>query len=452
MVRYDSGDTSGSESGDEGAATNSTSAASNNLHPPGSWRAWKERGKQAYLNGDYASALQNYSQALQRQNNIHLLNNEISNNLNSSLLPSTLDKQILLSNMVACRLKIGGAPQAEAAIANAQKCISIDSKWAKGHMRLAEAHLALSKATTHSEKQQSSSQKACEALQIVLTLDPTNQTAHNLLTKEMRYNALHNNNASTSEGNSSSRQSQAPEPSAPPEYMDESSRANEHEQQENEPEVIDIEDDENYVFAPTWKDRVAFWNQRVRAWYTGLREDDKSLVKLAVLFVVLYVAFGGRFGLEYLGKSKTSSRRRSNSVYDDFYQSRSGNNRQTYDSNYGRRTTTSSSYGSNGNGSSRSSYNSNYSTSSYGNYWGTGSGLSNGQYMLLVLILSFGSQRFFGIGPMQLLFWLNMLNGRRNRFFAPRYGFGGGGWGGHGMYYNPRAGHYRHRPGGMWWR
>merc|ERR1719164_93094 len=102
------------------------------------------------------------------------------------------------------------------------------------------------------------------------------------------------------------------------------------------------------------------------------------------MFVVFYVAFGGRFGFEYLGKGNTSTRRRSNAVYDNFYQSRSGNHRQTYDSNYGRRT--SSSYNSN-------SYNSNhpnrgYLTSSYGgSYWG----LSNGSYIMLVLILSNGS-------------------------------------------------------------
>ena len=176
---------------------------------------------------------------------------------------------------------------------------------------------------------------------------------------------------------------------------------------------------------------------------------------------VLYVAFGGRFGLEYFGKSNSSSRRsssvyksrRSSSVYKDFHRERLKRRRHEiiHNPDY-----SASDWDSTSSGGSRSSYGNNYhnrdySTSSYGNSWGSwgssGSSLSNGSYMLLVVVLSYIGQRFFGIGPYQVLFWVNMLAGRRNRWFAPRRGFGG--WG-QGMYFNPRTAHYRHRPGGMW--
>jgi len=282
-------DTSGSESGDDTAPNNNN----NPERPPSSsWRGWKERGKQAYLNGDYASALQNYSQALQRQNNIlsNILTNQ-GDNGNNLLPPSKLDRQVLLSNMVACRLKLGGAPQAEAAVTNAQKCISIDNQWAKGHMRLAEAYIALGRSISSdgalSEKRMECSNKACDALQRVIDLDPTNQNARNMLTKELRYWAVH--------GENSSSNGATPESSAPPEYMDtsrsdapasEQQQQQQQQQQGNNTEGIDIEDDNNYVFTPSWQDRLAFKIQKVRTWYTGLCEDDKALVKLAVLFVV----------------------------------------------------------------------------------------------------------------------------------------------------------------------
>jgi hypothetical protein len=49
---------------------------------------------------------------------------------------------------------------------------------------------------------------------------------------------------------------------------------------------IDIEDDGNYDFTPSCQDRLSFQVQRVRAWYSGLSEDDRMLVHLAILFVV----------------------------------------------------------------------------------------------------------------------------------------------------------------------
>lgn len=473
---YGSDGTSGSDSGDD----TRTTTPNNNNPPSSSWRGWKERGKQAYLKGDYASALQNYSQALHRQNNIvnnvQAGNNNNNNNIHN--IPSKLDRQVLLSNMVACRLKLGGAPQAEAAVSNAQKCISIDNQWAKGYMRLAEAYIALKRSMNSEAEQQQQqkrmeySNKACDALQRVIDLDPTNQTAHDMLTKELRYWNLHGNRETTSTTTSSnSAGSATSEPSAPPEHMDEARNSQEqhssessappehmddnrnqtatsepqqqqqHQDSDNHTDNIDIEDDSNYVFTPSWQDRLVFKIQNVRTWYAGLCEDDKALVKMAISFVVLYVAFGGRFGLEYLGKNNNSSSRRSSSAYDEFYQSRNSNSRR-YDTNYDR-------YG--------RSYDTNYdrygrSTSSYGrrsNSWssyGSGSGsYGHYPYMLIVLGASYIAQRYFGVGPYEAMLFVNLLLGRRNRGFMPRRGYG---WG-NGMHFGARP-RYHHRPGGMW--
>lgn len=284
---YGSDGTSGSESGDD----TRTTTTPNNTPLSSSWRGWKERGKQAYLKGDYASALQNYFQALHRQNNI-LNNVQAGNNNNNNIhnIPSRLDRQVLLSNMVACRLKIGGAPQAEAAVANAEKCISIDNQWAKGHMRLAEAYIALRRSISEREKEKrvDYSNKACDALQRVIDLDPSNQNARNLLTKELRYWNIHGNSNTMSD---SANGTTSPESSAPPEHMDETRNRASASEESRTTENIDIEDDSNYVFRPSWRDRLVFKIQNVRAWYAGLCEDHKALVKLAIAFVVRFLGF-----------------------------------------------------------------------------------------------------------------------------------------------------------------
>jgi hypothetical protein len=335
----DSDGTSGSESGDDTAPNNNNNSPNASTS---SWRGWKERGKQAYLRGEYASALQGYSQALQRRHNFSSNNN----NIRDFSFPSRLDQQILLSNMVACRLKLGGVPQAEAAVATAQKCIAINHKWAKGHFRLAEAYLSLARSYENetesssnitndengndtgndlaSQKRLECSNKACEALQKVIDLDPgnQNQSARNMLTKELRYCTVGSESRNNSNGNNNNNNNNyvdngTPEPSAPPEHMDENqsnsgnnnnndnnndndndntsnnsnqrqSRRinNNNDNSSNTVDDIDIEDDDNYDYTPSWQDRLAFRMQRIRAWYLGLCEDDKVLVKLAVVFVV----------------------------------------------------------------------------------------------------------------------------------------------------------------------
>ena len=72
--------------------------------PSSSWRSFKEQAKRAFENGNYHESLSFYSSAL-----------------HPNLSCPAAERQILLSNMVACRLQIGGTAQAEAAVENAKQ-------------------------------------------------------------------------------------------------------------------------------------------------------------------------------------------------------------------------------------------------------------------------------------------------------------------------------------------
>lgn len=64
----------------------------------------KERGREAFEAGDYQTAISMYATALQPETHC-----------------PPLERQILLSNMVAARLKIGGPGHVEAAVENAKQ-------------------------------------------------------------------------------------------------------------------------------------------------------------------------------------------------------------------------------------------------------------------------------------------------------------------------------------------
>ena len=71
---------------------------------PTSWIGLKEQAKGAFERGDYETALTSYGAAL-----------------HPDLYCPAAERQIMLSNIVACRLKIGGTAQAEAAVEAAKQ-------------------------------------------------------------------------------------------------------------------------------------------------------------------------------------------------------------------------------------------------------------------------------------------------------------------------------------------
>ncbi|MGK3745203.1 MAG: hypothetical protein ACI90V_012064 [Bacillariaceae sp.] len=435
----------------DGGTNNSSNTTSST-----NWIGWKERGTQSFNRGDYGVALQAYAQA--------------SRQSSSNAAPSTLDRQILLSNMVACRLKLGGKAQAEAAVVTAKKCIALNDKWAKAHVRLGASYIMLG------GDESAYSNDACNALQRALQLDPGNPTARDMLVRELRSRDHRNDSCTT--GSSSS----TPSPSAPPQHMDsqeyssprsasannsnrnETRRSGYQNQNQNQDERRNQQQPQDQEYnnidesnSISWRERIQFQIQRAIGWYSAQSEGIQTVLKMFLVLVVLYVAFGGRFGLEYIfnnnnDSSRTSSGKYStdNNVYEEFYRDRNQRNqqqdrhyRQDEDYNHQQNHNHQDNYDS----SSSSSYNSRRSSSHSSSSWWDSSGTSSllsGQYshMLIIGGVVFVANRL-GISPYQAIFFVNMLMGRRGGGGRRGRGFGGPGMMG-------GFGNMRHRPGGMW--
>ena len=80
----------------------------NNENTEPSWKKHKENGKHHFENGNYEEALASWNEALKVEYEA----------------PDS-ERQILLSNLVACRLKIGGNDMAEAAVEEAKQVRAI---------------------------------------------------------------------------------------------------------------------------------------------------------------------------------------------------------------------------------------------------------------------------------------------------------------------------------------
>lgn len=81
------------------------------------WMESKDEGKLAFSQGDYHSALSSYLTALE----------QLSAEERRDSSEKCNDKQILLSNVVACRLKIGGEIMAAQAVEDAKQ-VSLSKK------------------------------------------------------------------------------------------------------------------------------------------------------------------------------------------------------------------------------------------------------------------------------------------------------------------------------------
>ena len=222
------------------------------------------------------------------------------------------------------------------------KCIAINDKWSKGHVRLASSYIALdssiignnnndSTATTNTttngkQNQRTHSNDACNSLQRALSLDPSNRTARQMLTYELK--ARDNSNASnvSSATNGGARTSVndgynhgnvSPEPSAPP-VTDSTSYSSSTPLSSSTPftttstgnnnnnnnDDLDIDTSSPYE---SWEGRFHFKWSRMLSWYESLSEDIRTLVKVLLGLVLLYVAFGGRFGLGYVRNGITDA-------------------------------------------------------------------------------------------------------------------------------------------------
>jgi tetratricopeptide (TPR) repeat protein len=320
---------------------------------PSNWIAWKEKGRQSYDRGEYEDALHAYKAALSTEYEC----------------PAS-DRQILLSNMVACRLKIGGPAQARAALENAKQCVDINPSWAKGRVRLASAYVALG----------GHSNDACNELQSALRLDPGNSLARQMLIRELRRD--HGSAAAASNADFDV------EPPENPEYI-----PFPHRSTRNRTTNSPIDE------SPSWADRLRFHRDRLVTYYASQSEDTKAVVKIAAFLLFLYVAFGGRFGMELLFGQRKRGNYEYGNAYDRYYQNQRHGPHSGYDPS-----------------------DSAYKRSRSGSEWNYSLQLFDGSLssMAILLGVAYVCHRN-GVNPLQALMVLNMIGGGRRRAH-----FGGG--------------------------
>jgi len=289
------------------------------------WREYKEMGKRHFQGGNFTAALDSYQSAI-----------------NHPSLPKA-ERAILLSNSIACRLKIGTREMALIAVDEAKKCISLNKHWPKAHIRLASSYVALGNG--HSND-------ACNALQQALQLDPNHAIARKMLRQELKRDRTSTRaEEHTIEVDEDDYTNDGVRPSAPSASTTNTST----------PVYTDaIPEDEAHLYPNTTNDEIddsLSWNDRwntARQWYNQeVSTEWKSLVKVLIGLLILYIAFGGRFGLNtsvFQQNTNTPTRgnygtgnaydrfRNTNGNHDTYDRYRNGNN-----NNYGSSSSSSSS-------------------------------------------------------------------------------------------------------------
>ena len=354
------------------------------------WQACNERAKAAFASGDYERALSNFRSALE------------------SPTIGTLDQQRILSNGVACRLKLGGIEHITAAVQDAKACVNLQPSWSKAHVRLASAYVALG---NHSND-------ACNALQTALRHDPRNRFARQMLLQELRGRSQSSsqqtfsssNNVELNEEEQFSRRDPPMNPDYRPDFVQQprATAPREH-------RAGGLDEDDSF----TLSERLQFYWAKTRRWYAAQSNDTRAVIHAVLALLVLYVAFGGRFGLSGGDGSGNSRTMQGNYGSDNVYEE------------YRRQKAASSTY-------QRRTYEDPYEQHHYNPPHRGGGGWSlDGDGLLYIAIVAgaFYAAHLAGISPWQVMMLMQLAGGRRRRFGG---GFGGGGFGGRRMRYGRR--------------
>jgi hypothetical protein len=294
------------------------------------WQISRENGRECFESSDYTGALDAFQDALQQGRG-----GSSSTLLQSVRRMSIQDEQYLLSNIIACRLKIGGIIQAKAAIQDAQACISLNPQWSKAHVRLASSYLYLGEceaatATATTSTTNRYSNDACNALQTALRYDPQNRTSRQMLIQQLqsRENRATTTTTATTNNNNnhdtSARASTERDPPTNPNYVppDVTSRRSTAASDYDSVHLEEVNDndstryDSNRRNDSTNRNRISrLWEQlvdvmtltfiRVRdfvlhmqVWYMSLSNDTRNAIHIGLFLLLLYIGFGGRFGIE----------------------------------------------------------------------------------------------------------------------------------------------------------
>ncbi|KAL7503759.1 hypothetical protein ACHAXN_001511 [Cyclotella atomus] len=299
-----------------------------------SWTEESNLGASSYSSNNYPDALVHYTNALDT-----LLNSSSGDAVEITEIEKKKQHQILLSNVIACRLKIGGEEMVERALVEARECIAINPNWAKAHIRLASAYIA----------QGGHSNDACQALQRAISLDRENKVAREMLVKELRRrdNCGSSSSSSCREGNTSANagdndgatvetaqqtnaghSSTAPSSSAQQQNTNAPTSSTSNNNQNNL-DIDDIYHQPHHNQPNSLSELMQQYLTRAISWYHSQSDDKKTLLKVSFCFLLLYIALGGRFGLEYaVGQNH---KKRGNYGQGNVYERYNNyNNRQSY--------------------------------------------------------------------------------------------------------------------------
>lgn len=178
---------------------------------------------------------------------------------------------MLLSNIAACHIML---KDARLAINAARESVLVHPSYTKGYIRLATALIFQTSGNANFEdaavRPNSNSNAACQALQTALRYDPNNRLARKMLLNELRARDM-----------SHSQRSDLHEQDHV--QLDGPNAGNTGIQQ---PPLVDLDE-------PDPLRRLL--QQRLREQYQSFRY--KSLLHWSLLYLALYVSFGGRFGL-----------------------------------------------------------------------------------------------------------------------------------------------------------
>ena len=165
-----------------------------------------------------------------------------------------------------------------------------------------------------------------------------------MLVKEMRSrNAKERNDEINSSSDNTT--SDHPSPSAPPADQSQSRNAGDNNSSRNY-DGIDVDDVNTPPpgYSLSFTERIQHYASQAIQWFHSQSDDIQTLVKVLCVFLILYIALGGRFGLNYAlgGGSKSTANYGRGNAYDRYksgssstqqnrYQERSYDNERQYD-------------------------------------------------------------------------------------------------------------------------
>ena len=211
-----SNNTNSSLGSDEREASSSAAAATSSSSSSSSWQTLRMIGREHYDNGEYDAAFYAFHNAytkMKQQQSLNRISNE--------------ELQFMLSNVIACRLQIGGSTHLQTAIEESKECIAINPTWSKAYIRLASSYMALR--TYDSQRRGTSNENhtvnnysndICNALQTAIRYDTNHTTkAKQMLLQELRLRNQNQNGSAIDQNNSTIRSSGTNPPPMNPNYI-----------------------------------------------------------------------------------------------------------------------------------------------------------------------------------------------------------------------------------------